>query len=146
MVTPGDEGRCNYSERCCRSCLLFILTVFQKCLFPVLVQKTQKTVRHSHPLLVPVAVIKALSVGPGLGRGGGGCVGVVGKALVVWSGRSCRTGEDAGSGLGFAVSLVRRRFPSNAEYSGGEEPSFGWEHASESNCNTQPNALMTKIN
>jgi len=41
MVTQRDAERCNYSERCCRPCLLFILIVFQMCLFCLHTNKEQ---------------------------------------------------------------------------------------------------------
>lgn len=65
MVTPGDEERYNYSERYCRSCLFFILTVFQMCFFPPIFVQTTKTQLGVFIQFRSIAfVIKKLTAGP----------------------------------------------------------------------------------
>lgn len=70
MVTPGDAERCNYSERCCRSCLLFILTIFPMCFFCLHTNKKQLGVFIQFWCTAPV--IKSLLVAWGLAVAGVG--------------------------------------------------------------------------
>lgn len=78
MVTPGDAERCNYSERCCRSCLLFILTIFPMRFFCLHTNKKQLSVFIQFWCTAPV--IKSL--GAGGGRGGPGLGGEAGGPVV----------------------------------------------------------------
>lgn len=78
------------------------------CLFPVLVQTNKKIIRHIYPILVHIVVITELRAGPGLGRGGGGCVGqesqesswgLILQVLLNWGGHRVQSGLCCLTGL-----------------------------------------------